>query len=482
MNLSQVLAEIDTAITSGPQSRPLSMLTYNPDSVTTGSLFVAARRLWVDGHDYIDAVISQGVTAIIAETERPSSCPENIGWAQVPDSEIVLGLAASSFYGHPSRAMQLLAVTGTNGKSTITWILHQIFSTLYDKAGLIGTIAHRFGDIHRKTIFTTPPSSDIHALLAEMAEYGCTHVALEASSHGLDMNRLAGLQISVGGFTNLSRDHLDYHQTMESYQAAKWTLFERYTSKACFHIDDPVGLDFASRFQGEKLTVSIEGNPADIRVIDMKPDLKGCQLSLEILGESLSFFLPLVGTHNVQNALVAMGMSMLAGCSATEVTEALAQISAAPGRLEPVSGKRQVLVDYAHSPDALRNVLRTLKKLSPGKLLCVFGAGGDRDKGKRPRMGKIAEEFADIAIVTSDNPRTENPLSIIREILTGFQYPDQALVEPDRRKAINLAIQGAKDSDVILIAGKGHEDYQIIGKERHHFNDREEAEKALRLL
>ena len=479
MKLSEVLAHIPDAGVTGRQDRNCSMLTYDSRQVQQDTLFVAVRGLWVDGHDYIDAAIEAGATGIIAETEPPSDLGSRATWIQVHDSEVVLGLASDAFYRHPSSGLHVLATTGTNGKTTISWLLYGILRANGHEPGLVGTVEQRFGTVRRDTLFTTPPSADLHALLGEMRDYGCSHVAIEASSHGLAMNRLSGLNVQVAGFSNLSRDHLDYHETMDAYREAKWLLFRDFARKACFNIDDPVGREFHRRFTGESLTVSVNGEQADIQVQHLDSSLAGCQLQLCIGNEKYDVLLPLVGAFNVQNACVAAGMAILAGIPQEDVVASLATLQPAPGRLEVVPGKRHVLVDYAHTPDALENVLRSLKALEPRRILCVFGAGGDRDPGKRPEMGSVVGRYADVAIVTSDNPRTEDPEKILDAIMKGVSGDLMVRREVDRAKAIHWAVSMADEGDVVLIAGKGHETYQIIGTERRDFDDRLQAASAL---
>jgi UDP-N-acetylmuramoyl-L-alanyl-D-glutamate--2,6-diaminopimelate ligase len=454
---------------------------YDSRQVKPGWLFVAMRGLWVDGHQYIGAAITQGAVAIVAETPRPEGV--RVAWVRVADTEPLLGLVAAAFYGHPSRAMKVLAVTGTNGKTTVAWLVYQIIARAGGRPGLIGTVEQRFGEVVRSTLFTTPPALDLHALLAEMRDAGCTHVAMEASSHGLAQHRMAGVAVEVGGFTNLTRDHLDFHGTMEAYREAKQVLFTRFARKACFNLDDRVGEAFAKAFTGEKLTASVAGPAADLLPTGARYGLDGFDAELETPRGERRLRLPLVGRHNLENGLVALGMAVLAGIDLDAAIAALAEVKPAPGRLERVlgpPGSPAVLVDYAHSPDALEHVLGALKPLISRRLLCVFGAGGDRDPGKRPAMGQVVSSLADVCVVTSDNPRTEDPDAIIRSIRDGIGATRATVVvEPDRKQAIARAIDMATREDTVLIAGKGHETYQIIGTERLPFDDREVARAAL---
>lgn len=484
--LRVILDSIHTVAREGALDGSVARLTYDSRQVEPDTLFVAVRGLWVDGHDYIDAAIAAGASAIVAETAPPADRPSHVTWLQVADSEVALGLAADAFYGRPSSSLKVLAVTGTNGKTTVGWLLWEMLDALGSRPGFVGTVEHRFAGVRRKTIFTTPPSADLHALLGEMRDAGCTHVALEASSHGLAQNRLAGLSVAVGGFTNLSRDHLDYHHTMEAYLAAKALLFRAFAPRACFNIDDPAGRRLAGDYAGETLTVSARGDAsADLWLSELRLGLDGSSARLHGTGPApVELEMRLIGRHNVENAMVALGMASLAGVPPGDAISALAQVHGAPGRLEPVPGPRHVVVDYAHTPDALENVLEALRQLTDGRVICVFGAGGDRDPGKRPFMGEVAARLADLPVVTSDNPRTEEPRAIIHDILTGVpaEARGRLRVEPDRRAAIALGISLAEAEDVVLIAGKGHEDYQILGEERIHFDDREEAAAVLATL
>jgi UDP-N-acetylmuramoyl-L-alanyl-D-glutamate--2,6-diaminopimelate ligase len=439
---------------------------YDYRRVVPGSLFVAVRDLWEDGHAFIPHALAAGAVAVVAETQPTHTAP----WLTVPDGAQALAEAAASFHGHPSqRGLQVLAVTGTNGKTTVAWLLYQILLAAGRVPGLVGTVEQRFGDVVRETQFTTPLSVDLQALMAEMRAAGCTHVALEASSHALTTHRLTGTRVAVGGFTNLSRDHLDFHGGLDAYRAAKALLFSQFARAGCFHVDDAVGAELSSAFSGPQLTVGTRA--ADVTAHGVLSDLAGTHCVLRAAGAEHTLSLPLVGAFNLENGLVALGMARLAGVSMRRSVAALSTAKAAPGRLEPVPGKGPtVLVDYAHTPDALHRVLQTLRRLSRGRLVCVFGAGGDRDRGKRPLMGAAVAGLADEAFVTSDNPRTEDPSQIVADILPGLS--GAYTVEIDRAKAIRLAMESCGPDDVVLIAGKGHETYQVLGSRRLPFDDR----------
>ncbi len=461
----------------------LTGYTYDSRQVVAGSVFVAVSGLWVDGHDYVDQALAAGATLVIAESEPPASLNADVTWVQVKDSAQVLGEAADAFYGSPSSRMTAFAVTGTNGKTTVTSMIWEVLDVLGVRPGLVGTVEHRFGEVRRKTIFTTPPSADLHALLAEMQDAAVTHVALEASSHGLSQHRLAGARLDVAGFTNLTQDHLDYHQSMDAYFDAKARLFRELVERAVFNVDDPAGRRLADEMVaagGRILTFSVNGADADLRATDITCRIDGARATVVSPWGGLDLRLDLVGAHNVANALTTLGMLTLAEFDPHAVVAALRHVKGAAGRLEVVPGARHVLVDYAHTPDALDNVCSALRPLTEGRLIVVFGAGGDRDPGKRPQMGATVQRWADVALVTSDNPRTEAPGSIVEDILAGMTPGPQVVVELDRRAAIEAGIRLADGpGDVVLIAGKGHEDYQVLGADRVHFDDREEAARVL---
>jgi len=444
------------------------------------SLFVALRGMTVDGHDFIDAAIEQGARAVVAETPAPVERPEDLAWIQVQNSAASLGTLADAYHGHPSETLPVLAVTGTNGKTTVTWLLDHILRETGRKPGLLGTVETRFGSTRRTASYTTPLSHELHELLAEMRDHGCSHALMEASSHGLAQERLAGAKIAVGGYTNLSRDHMDYHGTMEAYGAAKAQLFDSRCAAACFHIGDPVGVSFAEAFSGRKVTVGIDVPSADLNATEITCDLNGARCVVHRPSGITPLTLPLLGRHNVENALVAIGMANLAGVPTEDAITALATAQGAPGRLEKVDGPGvAVVVDYAHTPDALANVLSALRPLVPGRIICVFGAGGDRDRGKRPQMGQVAADGADLPVVTSDNPRSEDPDAIVRDILDGIPGGGAHHSQVDRRAAILWAIAEAREEDLVLIAGKGHEPYQEVGGVKHPFDDRLVAREAL---
>jgi UDP-N-acetylmuramoyl-L-alanyl-D-glutamate--2,6-diaminopimelate ligase len=465
---------------TGPQESELTDLVCDSRAVTPGSAFVAIRGFHVDGHDYIEPALKQGARAIFAETMPPADLSEHVAWIRVTSTDDALGHLAAAFHGHPSERIEVMAVTGTNGKTTVSWLVEAILKHAGHRTGLVGTIETHIGDVVEPAVFTTPFGDEIQRVLARMRDADCSHAILEASSHGLKQDRIAGVRIAAAGFTNLSRDHLDFHLTMEDYEASKKRLFSHYALAAAINIDDPVGSAFADDFDGPLLKLSVEGDrAADVIVTDLDCDLDGCRAVVETPDGVVNLNLALVGQHNVENALVALCMCRLVGVPFAVGAKALSSGARVPGRLERVDGPRAVLVDYAHTPDALVNVLQGLRPMVSGRLICVFGAGGNRDAGKRAHMGAAVERYADLPIVTSDNPRTEVPEAIIDAIVSGMASDLGRIVEVDRRIAIERAIDIATPNDLVLIAGKGHETYQVIGTTRHDFDDRKVAGTAL---
>jgi len=477
MRLSDLLAGVSYEVASGTLDREVTMISTASSEVQPGELFIAVRPE-DGGDDDVGAAIRAGAAAVITAAPVASS-PSDVTIVRVADTSTALGQIVAAACDHPSRSLRVLAVTGTNGKSTVAWLLSQILTACSFRPGLIGTIENRYGEVREPASFTTPPACLLQPLFARMRDAGCTHVAMEATSHALALNRLAGTRIRVAGFTNLTRDHLDFHGTVEAYRDAKARLFRDFAEAACFAIDDPTGAELAARFTGPRLTVSSAGAAADLRARSLDCDWSGTTVELDGAYGAHQLRLPLIGRHNVENALVALGMALLDGTPLAAAIDALAGVEAAPGRCQVIAGPRQVVVDYAHTPDALRRLLTTLRPLCAGRLICVFGAGGDRDRGKRPLMGQEVAAIADVAVVTSDNPRSEDPRAIIDDILAGMTAPVVAITEPDRRVAISRAIAEAGPDDVVVIAGKGHETTQQVRGERFELDDRKVARAVL---
>ena len=463
----------------GPPGVDVDSIVADSRQVTPGCMFVALRGMGVDGHTFIPSALANGARAVVSEWDVPDDLGDDIAWIQVEKSDRALGWLADAFHGHPSRFLKVLAVTGTNGKTTVTWLLEHILRAAGHRPGLIGTVEIRYGQVSRPSIWTTPLGHVLHAVLGEMRDAGCSHVVLEASSHGIALHRISGVEVAVAGFTNLSRDHMDFHGSMEAYREAKASLFREAARAACFYVDDAVGASLAESYAGPRITVAVDGDDADVVVTELHSTLDGSDVTLRTAEGPILFHLPVIGRHNVENALVALGMANLAGVPLARAADALSTATAAPGRLERVPGERHVVVDYAHTPDALKSVLGCLRPLVAGRLICVFGAGGDRDKGKRPEMGAAVSAFADLAVVTSDNPRSESPEAILDDIVGGLPAQMDRIVEVDRRRAICRAIDLAGPEDLVIVAGKGHEPYQEIDGVRTPFDDRAVARDAL---
>lgn len=469
-------------VITGPDQTVVTRFRADSRRIEPGDAFVALGGETFDGHEFIDAALALGAAIVVAEVDRPEGLDAGITWVHVDSTHRAFGPLAGAMFGKPSEQLRVLAVTGTNGKTTVAWLLAHILDHTGFSAGISGTVLTRIAGVERTTVFTTPFPAELQELLAEMVAAGCTHAVLEASSHGLEQDRLWGTTVAVGGFTNLTRDHIDYHGSMEAYRDAKALLFQRYAQAACFNIDDAVGAELAAGFAGTHRTVSVQGAEADLSLDAFSCHIHGSRLTLRAAGglDPLNLHIKLVGRHNIENAMVALGMATLAGVELHAAAAALETALPAPGRLERVDGPRHVFVDYAHTPDALANVLGTLRPLVDGALICVFGAGGDRDRGKRPEMGRVVASLADVPVVTSDNPRSEPPVSIIDDIVAGMPGDEgDRMVEPDRRAAIELAIRRAGPADLVLIAGKGHEPYQVVGDQTLDFDDRVEARRVL---
>jgi UDP-N-acetylmuramyl-tripeptide synthetase len=456
--------------------------------VEPGDVFVAVKGIRSDGHAFVDMAIARGAIAVVVERELPVVVPQVI----VESSAVALAILIARELGDPAKALTLVGVTGTNGKTTTTYLMEAILTAAGAKVGVVGTVAYRWPGGQLDAPYTTPTARLLHEAFAKMRAAGCTHVVMEVTSSALAMDRVAGLQFAVAGFSNLTQDHLDVHGTMEAYRDAKRRLFREYLrGPAVVNIDDPEGVGMAT---GRALRVSIgagasarvggnpDGRDADILVIAQESTVRGIRATLRTpRGELAIEAKPLIGHYNVANLALAVGMAEALGIAHDAIARGIASLSGVPGRVERVANPADldILVDYAHTPDALRNVLAAVRPLTKRRLICVFGCGGDRDPTKRSKMGTAVAELADLAFVTSDNPRTEDPRAIIDAILAGVPRP--FFVDVDRRTAIRAAIAEATPGDVVVIAGKGHEDYQILGTTKIHFDDREEAVAATAL-
>lgn len=469
MNESAV--PLETLLEALPQN--ITSLAIDSRAVTPGALFFALRGEKTDGHRYIDEAVRRGAIAVVSE--KPVTLPENVTAIVVPDSALALSKIADAFYGSPSRDITVAGVTGTNGKTTVTQMIASIANAANLSAGIIGTIGTTYAGVEHPLANTTPLASELHALLAQMRDSGVKVVAMEVSSHALTLGRTADVRFAVGALTNVTRDHLDFHKTPESYAAAKRQLFE-FAESCVFNADDEHGARWAGELRKKKpvMTYALQQD-ADLRAEAIALHADGTTFRLD----GLPFEIRIPGRFNVANALCAVAVARTLGISDEVSAQGLFSLERVRGRMERVGdGDVAVIVDYAHTPDALENALRALRETASGKRIVVFGCGGDRDRGKRPEMGAVVARHADFAYVTSDNPRTEDPRAIIDAILPGLGDLPHA-VEPDRRKAIDLAVSSAEPGDVVLIAGKGHENYQIVGTDVLPFDDAAEARRAL---
>ena len=473
MRLNQLLAGV--ALTERRAGDvECSGICYDTRTMEPGCLFVALPGYKTDGHKYIAQALEQGAAAVLCQHPPEGEGP----WLVTPDARAALAAVSANWFGHPARDMTLLAVTGTNGKTTTTYLLKAMLEgVLGARVGLIGTNQNMVRDEVLPAHRTTPESWEVQQLLREMADAGCTHVVMEASSHALVLHRLDGLRFRAGIFTNLTQDHLDFHGTMEAYRDAKGLLF-RQSDTAVLNLDDEAGRYFARTVAVPRLTYSERRDEADLTAKNLRlfPD----RVEFEAVAEGAisRVRLPIPGGFTVYNALGVLTCGLALGLPLADCADALAKAPGVKGRIEvvPVPADFAVIIDYAHTPDALENILTTVRDFTAGRVICLFGCGGDRDRTKRPQMGAIAGSLADVAVVTSDNPRTEEPEAIIRDILPGLEgTAAEVVVEPDRRAAIRRALSLAKPGDTVVLAGKGHETYQEVGTQVLHLDEREEV-------
>ncbi|MBK1883461.1 UDP-N-acetylmuramoyl-L-alanyl-D-glutamate--2,6-diaminopimelate ligase [Luteolibacter pohnpeiensis] len=489
MNLRDLTTCLSRLTVSGPLDLEIASLTASSKHVEAGTLFAAIRGTTVDGHQFIEGAIAAGAVAILAETAPPKDLASTITWIHVPDSRLALSLMASEFYGNPWKDFAVAGVTGTNGKTTTTFLIHHIMKAAWHRAGLLGTILTDDGETIDVAKHTTPGSLELSELLGRMRDNGCRGVALEVSSHGIHQKRTAAIGFDAAVFTNLTQDHLDYHGTIEAYFQAKADWFEALAadprgkkSTAIINIDDAYGADLAASLEGRLPMIRFGfGVHCDFRANNLRQNARGMEFELQAKGRTFLVRSPLIGRFNVYNILAAIAAANACGIRPRDAIAALADSPQVPGRLENVgnAGGATVFVDYAHTPDALENVCRTLRDLNPRRLITVFGCGGDRDNGKRPLMAAAASRHSDACIITSDNPRSEDPAEIIRQVEAGMTNKNYRSIV-DRAEAIDFAIRASRSGDIVLIAGKGHETYQQFADKTIDFDDRKHASKSLR--
>jgi UDP-N-acetylmuramyl-tripeptide synthetase len=480
------VARVSDGELSGDPDVTISDVTHDSRQAGKGSLFAAVRGELFDAHKFISQVIKQGAAGVLSELDKPADF--HGAWIKVPNIRRAMALAAAEVHHHPSRELNLVGITGTNGKTTTAYLIASIPEAAGEPVAMTGTVEYRLGKERKKAGRTTPEAPDMQRMLRRAVEIGCRTAVMECSSQAMDFHRCDALDYAVAVFSNLTRDHLDYHKTMENYWYAKQMLFDgRLGSRpktSVINVDDPYGVELADRLESEGLKVVRYAvkSKADVTAHDPEFSLAGMEFRLRTPDGERDFHSPLVGPPHIYNTLAAVASGLALGYSLEVITQALEKCTGAPGRFERVihDGDFAVVVDYAHSDDALLNVLRTAREVTRGRIITVFGCGGDRDRSKRAPMGEAAGSLSDVVILTSDNPRTEDPNQILCDAEVGIQKTGKPYEKiADRREAIHQAIASARADDLVLIAGKGHEDYQILGRETFHFDDKEVAREAL---
>jgi UDP-N-acetylmuramoyl-L-alanyl-D-glutamate--2,6-diaminopimelate ligase len=484
VKLAELAARLPGATVTGDGEVTVTAVTYDSRKAGPGTLFVAIKGLTADGNQFVEAARKKGAAAVASEQPAEPGSP----WLQVPDAREALALLSAAVLGEPARALELIGVTGTNGKTTTTYLIDAALRAAGHKVGLLGTVLYRIGDRMADATRTTPEASDLQGLLREMVDAGCSHAVLEVSSHSLELKRVVGCEFRVAAFTNLTRDHLDFHGDMDAYFQAKRKLFADLLAKdgrAVINADDDRARELIAASRAPVWTYGIERD-ADFRAEKVRLALEGTQFLVRSPAGTHEVQSALVGRFNVQNVLAAFACSVAAGVAPEVALRGLATVTGVPGRLERVPGAAgfAVIVDYAHTDDALKNLLETVRELGPTRVITVFGCGGDRDRSKRPLMGAVASRLSDVVIVTSDNPRSEPPEAILEEIQRGMnggrKAERHAIV--DRREAIARALEMARPGDAVVIAGKGHETYQVLRDRTVPFDDRQVARDILSRL
>lgn len=478
----------------GDLDREITALTDDSRRVSPGGLFVAVKGTQADGHRYLHQAVSAGAGALVVEAGcAPAGTLDALGVPviEVRDSRHVLGVLASRLLGDPSHRLKMIGVTGTNGKTTTTYLCKSVLEAAGARVGLVGTVAYLIGNERIEATHTTPGAVELQGLFKKMADAASDTAVMEVSSHALALDRTAGCEFGTAVFTNLTQDHLDFHADMEDYFQAKLRLFAGLgpEGRAIVNLDDPYGTRVAEATRARVWTYAVD-RPADLHAGDVRISLGGLRFTAQTPAGAVALRSPLVGRHNVYNILAAVGVGLEQGIALPTIAAGIAAMTNVPGRFERVEAGQSftVVVDYAHTEDALFRLLTTAEAVKTGRIITVFGCGGDRDRGKRPQMGRVSAVYSDVVVVTSDNPRTEDPEAIIREIIPGVQAGlreagrGRYVVHADRRAAIEEAVRMAQPGDLVLLAGKGHENYQIIGTNKHPFDDRVVAREAIEAL
>lgn len=484
MNLEKLIANISIIQHQGTLDKEVSTLVFDSRKAVEAAAYVAVKGVVADGHDFINAAIDNGAKSIICEV-LPKDLKEGVSYIVVENSSKTLGQLAANFYDHPSKKLHLVGITGTNGKTSVTTLLFDIFKNLGYSAALISTVEYRIADEIIPSTHTTPDVVRINEMLAKAVENGCEYAFMEVSSHGITQDRIEGLQFKIAGFTNITRDHLDYHLTFDNYIAAKKRFFDELDASAIAitNADDKNGNVMLQNTKATKKSFAMK-TMADFHAKLLEVDFNGMLLNFN----GKEFWTTLTGKFNVYNLVLAYGIAIELGFNEDEVLQSISKLQRVNGRFETLKSNSGIffVIDYAHTPDAIDNILDSINEIRTKneRLICVFGCGGDRDHGKRPEMGKIATQKSTVAIITSDNPRTEDPTAIIKEIEAGVepQNFNKYISIPDRKEAIKMAIKFAEPKDIILVAGKGHETYQEISGVKHHFDDKEVIRELLGLM
>ena len=486
MKLGELSATLPDARLAGDPGTVVLGIAHDSRTLKPGELFVAIRGLLADGNQHVESARKKGAAAIVSEQAAPADSATP--WLRVTDAREALATLSAAFLGEPARALTLVGVTGTNGKTTTTYLIDAALRAAEKRVGLIGTIQYRVADRLTESSRTTPESSDLQELFREMVDARCTHAVLEVSSHSLALKRVHGCAFTVAVFTNLTRDHLDFHGDMDGYFAAKRLLFAsllREDGVAVINADDARAAELAAASRGRVVSYGIE-KPADVSARDVQLTIRGSRFVARTPAGDLPIESALLGRFNVQNLLAALAAALALGVEPATAVRGLESLRGVPGRMERVEAGQDfaIVVDYAHTDDALRNLLETVRDLKPNRVITVFGCGGDRDRTKRPLMGAVAARLSDVIVITSDNPRSEPPESIVEEILRGVNGGRRAErhVIVDRRDAITRAIELARPGDAVVLAGKGHETYQVLRDRTVPFDDRQVAREALQKL
>jgi UDP-N-acetylmuramoyl-L-alanyl-D-glutamate--2,6-diaminopimelate ligase len=482
--LTELLESYGVVKTLGSLDRPVTGICSDSKKAVEGCLFACIRGARADGHEFAQAAVRAGAGAVLADHDL--DLPDSVTQVVVADVRKALAYISARFYGNPSHELTVVGITGTNGKTTTAHFVRAVIEAAGRRAGVMGTLGHYTGDSYEKDPFTTPEAPEVHRYIRTMVDSGLDHCVMEVSSHALELSRADHVDFDVVCFTNLTRDHLDFHGGFDAYRKAKMKLFETgagspfgESRKAVVNLCDETGVEIARTCALPCLTYCL-GKDADVRGDILSMERQGSRLKVSHAQGTNMVKTGLQGRMNVENALAAFAIGLTLGFDEDAMIRGIASLEQLPGRVEMIRGRgRAAVVDYAHTPDALARLLADMRELTAGRVISVFGCGGDRDRGKRPQMGRIAAELSDLVFITSDNPRTEEPGRIIEDIVAGLPEGSKYEVEPDRERAIGKAIEASEEGDLIVVAGKGHEDYQILGTRKIHFDDREIVRKLL---